>query len=826
MSSQTSTLLHRGRSPANISGATALFSPAKQPTSIPFFSVRSVGIKEERNLGVRLRCKIASKPTTEEYKDVSQNGLPFIKVNGIVENETQVEEALEKDREYERIKQHADAIRSMLGSMGDGEISVSAYDTAWVALLEDKEGSGAPQFPSSLQWIANNQHQDGSWGDSSIFEAHDRIISTLVCVIALKSWNIHPDKSEKGLSFIKENINKLEDEDAEHMPIGFEVAFPSLIERARKLDIQVPDDSDPILQEIYARRNLKLTRIPKDIMHKVATTLLHSLEGLMHGLEWEKLLKLQCPDGSFLFSPSSTAFALMETKDDNCLRYLTTAVQKFNGGVPNVYPVDLFERMWAVDRLERLGISRYFKSEIRECVDYVHRYWTEEGICWARNSVVHDIDDTSMGFRLLRLHGYPVSADVFGHFKKGDEFFCFAGQSTQAVTGMYNLYRGSQISFPGEKILEDANKFSSKFLREKQARNELLDKWVITKDLPGEVGYALDVPWYANLPRVEARFYLEHYGGEDDVWIGKTLYRMPYVNNNRYLELAKLDYNKCQALHQQEWNSIQKWYAAECKFGIGIVGQRSLLLAYYLATASIFEPERSIERMAWAKAATLVEAIVAYFQKEGSSSEQRGAFIREFKNLGGQVDYANNRRQVYVALIVEYEHGLVGILLRTINKLSLDTLVVHGRDIRHHLHCTWESWMLKWEGRGDMYKGEAELLVSCINLCAKASLPVLLVSNPQYRRLSDITNGVCHQLRPQFQPNHKVRDKNDCNTTIQIESDMQELVQSVLCSSPDDIDPEIKQTFLAVAKSYYYNSHCTPVTIHFHIAKVLFERVI
>ncbi|KAI8574530.1 hypothetical protein RHMOL_Rhmol01G0362000 [Rhododendron molle] len=759
MSSQTFTLLHRGRSPANISGATALFSPAKQPTSIPFFSVRSVGIKEERNLGVRLRCKIASKPTTEEYKDVSENGLPFIKVNGIVENDcTQVEEALEKDWESERIKQHADAIRSMLGSMGDGEISVSAYDTAWVALLEDKDGSGAPQFPSSLQWIANNQHQDGSWGDSSIFEAHDRIINTLVCVIALKSWNVHPDKSEKGLSFIKENINKLEDEDAEHMPIGFEVAFPSLIERARKLDIQVPDDSYPILQEIYARRNLKLTRIPKDIMHKVATTLLHSLEGLTHGLEWEKLLKLQCPDGSFLFSPSSTAFALMETNDDNCLRYLTTAVQKFNGGVPNVYPVDLFERMWAVDRLERLGISRYFKSEIRECVDYVHRYWTEEGICWARNSVVHDIDDTSMGFRLLRLHGYPVSADVFGHFKKGDEFFCFAGQSTQAVTGMYNLYRGSQISFPGETILEDAYKFSSKFLREKQARNELLDKWVITKDLPGEVGYALDVPWYASLPRVEARFYLEHYGGEDDVWIGKTLYRMPYVNNNRYLELAKLDYNKCQALHQQEWNSLQKWYA-DCKFGIGI-GQRSLLLAYYLATASIFEPERSIERMAWAKAATLVEAIVAYFQKEGSSSKQREAFVREFKTWGGQLDYANNRRQVYkYNNTLEYGHGLIGILLRTINKLSLDTLVVHGRDIRHHLHC-----------------------------------------------------AVC--------------DKDGCDTTIQIESDMQELVQLVLCSSPDDIDLVIKQTFLAVAKSYYYNAHCTPVTIRFHIAKVLFERVI
>ena len=37
--------------------------------------------------------------------------------------------------------------------------------------------------------------------------------------------------------------------------------------------------------------------------------------------------------------------------------------------------------------------------------------------------------------------------------------------------------------------------------------------------------YTLDFPWYANLPRVEARTYLDQYGGKDDVWIGKTLYR-------------------------------------------------------------------------------------------------------------------------------------------------------------------------------------------------------------------------------------------------------------------------------------------------------------
>ncbi|GFZ19694.1 terpenoid cyclases/Protein prenyltransferases superfamily protein [Actinidia rufa] len=108
-------------------------------------------------------------------------------------------------------------------------------------------------------------------------------------------------------------------------------------------------------------------------------------------------------DGSFLFSPSSTAFALMHTKNDNCLRYLSRAVEKVNGG----------------------GLLKFYLQE--------KRFLT----------------------------------------------------------------------------LEYAKKFSSKFLRKKQVRNELLDKWLITMDLPGEVGYALDMPWYASLPRVETRFYLE-----------------------------------------------------------------------------------------------------------------------------------------------------------------------------------------------------------------------------------------------------------------------------------------------------------------------------
>jgi hypothetical protein len=41
---------------------------------------------------------------------------------------------------------------------------------------------------------------------------------------------------------------------------------------------------------------------------------------------------------------------------------------------------------------------------------HVIRHLTQEGLPATRDSLLNDIDDTAMGFRLLRLHGYCVSA--------------------------------------------------------------------------------------------------------------------------------------------------------------------------------------------------------------------------------------------------------------------------------------------------------------------------------------------------------------------------------------------------------------------------------
>lgn len=74
-----------------------------------------------------------------------------------------------------------------------------------------------------------------------------------------------------------------------------------------------------------------LIRIPREILYTEHTTLLFSLEAV-EDLDMERLLKLQCSDGSMLFSPSATAHVLIHTNDSNYLRCLTRVVQKYNGG--------------------------------------------------------------------------------------------------------------------------------------------------------------------------------------------------------------------------------------------------------------------------------------------------------------------------------------------------------------------------------------------------------------------------------------------------------------------------------------------------------------
>ncbi|KAF9592392.1 hypothetical protein IFM89_014643 [Coptis chinensis] len=604
-----------------------------------------------------------------------------------------------KVSEFNNIGEQVGVIRARLQSLDDGELSISAYDTAWVALVKDINGNDAPQFPSSLEWIVNNQFPDGSWGDS-FFSAYDRLRCTLACVLALKTWNCDQEKWEKGMSFLGQYLHKLNDEDPEHQPSGFEVAFPTLIEMAQKLGLEVLQDPT-VLQDLYAKRELKLK----------------SLEGIPD-LDWEKLVKLQHPNGSFLCSTSSTAYALMQTKDKKCLKYLTEVVERFKGGgfhciAPHCYPIELFERLWIVDRLERLGISRYFKSEIKECLDYVYRYEIGHLMELVGLEILSNLILMTRLW-VLGCYAYMVMMLMQMHFnilRETANSFCFVGQTSQGITEMLSLYRASQVLFPKEQILQEAKEFASKFLREKQSLGQVSDRWIITKDLVGEVDYNMCVPWYANLPRIETRYYLDQYGGDDDVWIAKVLYRMYNVSNKQYLELAKLDYNNCQKMHQMEWVDIQEWYEEFNLRDFGI-SKDELLKAYFQAVSSIFEPERATERLAWARSTVLVKAVSFYFK--AISIEQQRTFIEAFHYSSV---HSNDRKLDTNGI----RNELVEVILKTLSDIGFKIQEVHGTEVDHILKNFWNAWLRNSQTQEDRYlipNNEAELLVCTLALCA------------------------------------------------------------------------------------------------------------
>nr|G3CCC0.1 RecName: Full=Copal-8-ol diphosphate hydratase, chloroplastic; AltName: Full=8-hydroxy-copalyl diphosphate synthase; Flags: Precursor [Nicotiana tabacum]CCD33018.1 8-hydroxy-copalyl diphosphate synthase [Nicotiana tabacum] len=721
----------------------------------------------------------------------------------------------EKDIQVSRtiqMKGLTEEIKHMLNSMEDGRLNVLAYDTAWVSFIPNTTNNGndqRPMFPSCLQWIIDNQLSDGSWGEEIVFCIYDRLLNTLVCVIALTLWNTCLHKRNKGVMFIKENLSKLETGEVENMTSGFELVFPTLLEKAQQLDIDIPYDA-PVLKDIYARREVKLTRIPKDVIHTIPTTVLFSLEGLRDDLDWQRLLKLQMPDGSFLISPASTAFAFMETNDEKCLAYLQNVVEKSNGGARQ-YPFDLVTRLWAIDRLQRLGISYYFAEEFKELLNHVFRYWDEEnGIFSGRNSNVSDVDDTCMAIRLLRLHGYDVSPDALNNFKDGDQFVCFRGEVDGSPTHMFNLYRCSQVLFPGEKILEEAKNFTYNFLQQCLANNRCLDKWVIAKDIPGEIWYALEFPWYASLPRVEARYYIEQYGGADDIWIGKTLYRMPDVNNNVYLQAAKLDYNRCQSQHRFEWLIMQEWFE-KCNFQQFGISKKYLLVSYFLAAASIFEVEKSRERLAWAKSRIICKMITSYYNDEATTWTTRNSLLMEFKVSHDPT--RKNGNETKEILVLKN-------LRQFLRQLSEETFEDLGKDIHHQLQNAWETWLVFLREEKNACQEETELLVRTINLSGGYMTHDEILFDADYENLSNLTNKVCGKLN-ELQ-NDKVTGGSK-NTNIEL--DMQALVKLVFGNTSSNINQDIKQTFFAVVKTFYYSAHVSEEIMNFHISKVLFQQV-
>ncbi|KAF3487372.1 hypothetical protein F2Q69_00052234 [Brassica cretica] len=81
-------------------------------------------------------------------------------------------------------------------------VSASAYDTAWLAMIEDLSdvSTQKPMFRGCIDWILSNQNVvEGLWGNHGDENEGETLTSTLACVVALRKWKIGSLHINKGI---------------------------------------------------------------------------------------------------------------------------------------------------------------------------------------------------------------------------------------------------------------------------------------------------------------------------------------------------------------------------------------------------------------------------------------------------------------------------------------------------------------------------------------------------------------------------------------------------------------------------------------------------
>ena len=325
--------------------------------------------------------------------------------------------------------------------LGYSRVSSTAYDTTWTArLVNHFPGAG---FKDSLEWLRDYQHRDGSWG-SPIFHQHDRIVSTLAAIVALKEVGDRDDeyRIQLGQTFLWHNSANL------HYDANDTIAYPiimsTLVKQAYQLGIDIPDrfyrDSGKIEKKLRM-----LSNYPE--MWR-ATTLHHSLEAIIDHLPPGVQFDLSDEIGCVGSSPSATAAALMhpQTRTGKSMAYLQNLMgHQGDGGVPNVDRIDVVEGAWAINNLIKDNLIKPDDPQVRRVLDALWNIWSNEhGVSFSSSFGVPDLDDTSVAFAVLSWGGYPVNPDVFTGYESGEHFNCFRGELDPSMSAHIRMLAALQ----------------------------------------------------------------------------------------------------------------------------------------------------------------------------------------------------------------------------------------------------------------------------------------------------------------------------------------------------------------------------------------------
>ncbi|XP_042471314.1 S-linalool synthase-like [Zingiber officinale] len=506
----------------------------------------------------------------------------------------------------------------------------SAYDTAWVAMVGSVAGAG-PLFPQCVRWIIANQSREGFWGESDQ-PGLDSITATLASLLALSRWNIGRANVQRGLEYLRSNVEKILAQWQGGVPRWFAVIFPGMLEQAQSIGLSVlPHDGVRLVDDIIFRRRsiFEDSRSAEGDLPPLSLTMF--LEALPPNRrpKNEAILAQLMEDGSLFQSPSATAAAFMITGDARCLKYLQDMMRRCSnsislsiGTVPSVFPVDHnLLRLCLVDHLRRLGCGEFFEEEIKDLMDHNFRNWIEQHQEQSNKNYLlqEQIYRDSLAFQLLRAYGYPVTPRKLCWFMDDKEILTHIMENHNEFMGaMYGVYRAAQLMFPKEVDLQNAKQFSLKVLRKCFPDKDLQGNCKAFTDLQKQIAHELEHPWLLRMDHLEHRMYIERNKGYLSC-MGKTNTCM--LSYPKFLmQLAVENFTNRQSVYRNELLELKRWSEESGLSKMGF-GRQKTEYCYYSATVPTCLPLHCDLRKIVAKCAILVTFADDFYDEKGTQIE-------------------------------------------------------------------------------------------------------------------------------------------------------------------------------------------------------------